>query len=204
MTDQHAYPPPHYAPGWRPPAPPWDGTSIAALVTGALGLGPVAVVLGAVGLRRARRAGRRGRALAGVGLALGVVGILGYALLAGLVWLLLRPLPADVADPRFALATQLAQGNCVASLPPDGDVWVVRVVPCQDGSAAQVVVRADLSDPPDDQRRLDEAAAALCRAEADDVPPGELVVWAPTPGDAAVYCLTLDQTRYSDLSGAQT
>lgn len=50
-----------------------DGISIAALVTGLLGTGPLAVVLGAVGLRRTADGRRGGTAMAWVGLAFGLV-----------------------------------------------------------------------------------------------------------------------------------
>jgi hypothetical protein len=184
--DRYAYPPAYYAPGWQPPAPKWDGPSVAALVTGVVGLGPVPVVLGAVGVARTRRRGTRGRGLAWTGLALGVLAIVGWAALGGLVWLLLRPLPADVDGPRYAVPSQVAEGNCLARLPDDGEVWAVRVVPCADAHAARVVAVATLTDPPSGQRRLDDAAADLCRQQA----PGEsLVVWAPVPGHATVTCL---------------
>lgn len=184
--DRYAYPPAYYAPGWQPPRPRWDGVSIAALATGVAGLGPVPIALGAVGLARTRRRGTRGRGLAWAGVALGIVGLLGYVAIGGLVWLLLRPLPADVAAPRFAVATQLTEGNCVARLPDDGNVLVVRVVPCADDHAAQVALVADLTTPPADRRGLDEAAAGLCRGRVAERP---LVVWAPDPGRTRVTCL---------------
>ena len=197
MSDRLDYPEPHYAPGWQPGpgspagpgAPPWDGVSIAAITTGALGLGPVAVALGGVGLARTRKGVRRGRVLAAIGLGLGVLAFFVYAALGGLVWLLLRPLPADVEDPRFALATQVSEGNCLASVPADGDVWIVRVVPCEDDHDATVVVRADLPNPPGGQTRRDEAAARLCREQAPEVAAGDLVVWSPTGDGATVFCL---------------
>ncbi|QAY64902.1 DUF4190 domain-containing protein [Xylanimonas allomyrinae] len=63
------------APGGNPPARrPTDGWSVASLVTGLLGLGPVAAVLGFVGVRRTRDALRRGRGMAVTGIVLGLVG----------------------------------------------------------------------------------------------------------------------------------
>ena len=187
--DRYEYPAPYYAGGWQvqPPAAPWDGCSIAALVTGIAGLGPVPIVLGAVGATRTARRSRRGRWMAWVGLALGVAATLFWLAAAGVVWLLLRPLPGDVAAPRFAASQQLVVGNCLAALPADGVVWAVRVVPCADSHEAQVVVQQDLTNPPSGQTRLDEAAAQLCAAAPTDG--GRLVVWAPTPGHATVTCL---------------
>lgn len=189
--DRYSYPPPAYAPGWRPPAAAWDAPSIAALVTGLVGLGPVPIALGAVGLARTRRRGTRGRGMAWAGLGLGVLSLLAYAALGGLVWLLLRPLPADVTAPRFALATQVTEGNCLQRLPDDGEVWAVRVVPCADEHAARAAAVGTLADPPSEQRRLDEAAAGLCR-ERVPADAGPLVVWAPVPGGATVTCLVVD------------
>lgn len=202
-ADRYSYPEPHYAPGWRQPAPPaqrWDGVSVAALVTGILGLGPVPVVLGAVGTRRTARRQRRGRAMAWTGLVLGVLSILSWMALGGLAWLLLRPLPADVGAPRYAAAHQLSEGNCLATLPADGTVWVVRVVPCADPHQAQVVVRQDLTDPPAGQTRLDAAATALCAGAPLPADAGGVVVWAPTPGHATVTCLATAQS-VSNLTG---
>ena len=192
--DRYEYPPAYYAPGWQEPAPQaarWDAFSVAALVTGIVGLGPVPVVLGAVGAGRTSGGRRRGRWMAWVGMTLGVLAILGWLAIGGIVWLLLRPLPADVDAPRFAAAQQLTVGNCLESLPDDGTVWVVRVVPCADGHEAQVVVRQNLTNPPDGQTRLDQAAAALCSDQP--LPDGadRLVAWAPTPGHVTVTCLAV-------------
>ncbi len=167
--DRYEYPAPYYAGGWQQPAAPqapWDGVSIAALATGVVGLGPVPIVLGAMGATRTAGRRRRGRWMAWVGLALGVVSTLSWVALVGLAVLLLRPLPADVSAPRFATPQQLVVGNCLQTLPTDGEVWAVRVVPCADS---------------------DESAAQLCAAAPTDG--GRLVVWAPTPGHATVTCL---------------
>ena len=188
--DRYEYPTPYYAGGWQQPAAPqapWDGVSIAALATGVVGLGPVPIVLGAVGATRTARRRRRGGWMAWVGLTLGVVSTLSWVALVGVAALLLRPLPADVSAPRFALSQQLVVGNCLQTLPKDGEVWAVRVVPCADSHEARVVVRQDLTNPPSGQTRLDEAAAQLCAGAPADG--GRLVVWAPTPGHATVTCL---------------
>lgn len=198
--DRYEYPAPYYAGGWQQPAPavPWDGVSIAALVTGVVGLGPVPIALGAAGVARTGH-GRRGRWMAWVGLALGVLTTLFWLAAGGVVWLLLRPLPADVAAPRFATPQQLVVGSCLATLPPDGDVWAVRVVPCSDSHAATVVARQDLANPPAGQTRLDEAAAQACAAHAPTT--GRLVVWAPTPGHATVTCLVTTPAPAAAPSG---
>ncbi|WP_161604968.1 solute carrier organic anion transporter, partial [Cellulomonas massiliensis] len=56
--DLYANPEPYHAPGWQPAAPPLDPVSVASLVTGVLGLGPVALGLGVGGLVRTRPAAR--------------------------------------------------------------------------------------------------------------------------------------------------
>ncbi len=190
--DRYEYPAPYYAGGWPQPPPPqapWDGVSIAALVTGAVGLGPVPIVLGAMGAARTAGRRRRGRWMAWVGLGLGLASTLAWVAVGGVAWLLLRPLPADVGAPRFATPQQLVVGSCLATLPADGDVWAVRVVPCADSHEAKVVVRQELANPPSGQTRLDEAAAALCAARVPATAGGRLVVWAPTPGRSTVTCL---------------
>lgn len=84
----HGHPPPPLPPPGAPPpygvipAGPVDPVSVAALVTAALCCtGPVAIVLGIVGVVRTRGARRRGRWMAVVGL---IGGVLATLVLAGL------------------------------------------------------------------------------------------------------------------------
>lgn len=77
-----------YAPNPYPgpgPADRTDGVSIAALVTGLLGTGVVAIILGVLGLRRTKRDGTKGRGLAIAGLVLGGLGVLGWIVTAVVV-----------------------------------------------------------------------------------------------------------------------
>src|SRR5690606_21450653 len=69
-----------YGPTWGTPVVPNDGMSIAALVVGIVSLascmiflGPVAVGLGIVGMRRTAQNGTRGRGMAVAGLVMGVL-----------------------------------------------------------------------------------------------------------------------------------
>ncbi len=201
MTDRFAYPDPYYAPGWTPPRPRTDGVAVASLVTGVLGLGPVALGLGIAGLRRTRpgRLGGRGFAVAGV--VLGAVGTLAWLAVVALVLTVLaatRQLPADVAEPTDAHAVQLVTGNCLAELPADGRVDRVRVVPCADRHAAQVVTSYDFGDAP--WPGTDAAAqrvAAACDLTDDERAAGaHMVAWAPTRdswarGDRTGLCLVV-------------
>ncbi|MFV0634227.1 DUF4190 domain-containing protein [Demequina sp.] len=80
---QPAYPPPPqagYGYGY-PPVATTDGVSIAALVTSLVGFGPVAVVLGIIGINRTSGGQRKGRGMAIAGLIIGVVGTIVVGLL---------------------------------------------------------------------------------------------------------------------------
>ncbi|WP_402462920.1 DUF4190 domain-containing protein [Isoptericola aurantiacus] len=68
-----------------PQDPGTDGVSIAALVTGILTLGPVALGLGIAGVVRTRRSGRRGTGFAVTGIVLGTLSTLCWAGLIGLI-----------------------------------------------------------------------------------------------------------------------
>lgn len=89
-----AAPPQGYAapPGYvgQPPGAPHqlpstDPVSIVALVAGVLGTGPLAFVLGAIGLRRTVGGVRRGRGMAWAGAILGLLATIGWLLLIAFV-----------------------------------------------------------------------------------------------------------------------
>jgi hypothetical protein len=205
VTGPYGYPEPYYAPGWAPPRPRTDGVAVAALVTGVLGTGPVALALGLVGLRRTRAAApepRRGRGLAVAGVVLGALATLAWVpLIAVLVGSALaqRPLPADVAEPVDAHAVQLVPGSCLADVPADGQVDRVRVVPCADPHAAQVV--SSYAFEPD--AAWPGSAEASARVEAScDLTAAEreqgtrMLAWAPTEaswarGDRTGLCVAV-------------
>lgn len=208
MTGPYGYPEPFYAPGWTPPPPPTDGVSVAALVTGVLGTGPVALVLGLVGLRRTRPAAprpRRGRGLAVAGVVLGAVATLAWVpLIAVLVGSAVasRPLPADVPAPVDAHAVQLVPGSCLAEVPEDGPVDRVRVVPCADPHAAQVL-SSYAFEPGADWPGATEASArvaASCTLTAAERDQGtRMLAWAPTEaswarGDRTGLCVAVPPT----------
>lgn len=89
----YSQPPVYGAPqygGYQQPTPPApvDGVSIAAFATGLLMLGPVAAILGAVGLGRTANGVRSGRWMAWTGLILGVLGTIGWVvIIAVLGWM---------------------------------------------------------------------------------------------------------------------
>lgn len=198
------YPEAYYAPGWGAPPPPrTDPVAVTSLVTGVLGLGPVALVLGLVGLRRTRRGrvpARRGRGLAVAGTVLGVVGtVVGAALVAfvAVTTVTSRPLPPDVTEPVDARAVQLVTGSCLETLPPDGEVDRVRVVPCADPHAAQVLTdyRFDRGARWPGAEEAAAAVAAACTLTPDEVAQGlRVVAWSPTEaswrqGDRTGLCV---------------
>ncbi|WP_156163676.1 DUF4190 domain-containing protein [Demequina subtropica] len=146
------------------PGAPRDGIGIAAFVTGCLGLGPVAIVLGAIGLRRwgAGAASRRSWPLAG--LVLGVVG--------SLLWL---------AGWLIHAGTESSDGTVVAHAQVDaitvGNAVVARFA--EDPAATAVAVELT-----DDAYLVDGVAVA--RTSPD------VVAVTYSGSTAADWCLTFD------------
>ncbi|WP_258724888.1 DUF4190 domain-containing protein [Cellulomonas sp. NS3] len=86
-ADTTAYPPAGYGQpgGYGQPAPATrgtDGMSIAALVTGILGLGFVPVILGILGLKRTKANGTSGRGLSIAGIVLGILSFIAWIVIA--------------------------------------------------------------------------------------------------------------------------
>ncbi|MBO9553463.1 MAG: DUF4190 domain-containing protein [Cellulomonas sp.] len=217
-TDEpEGYPEPYYAPGWEPAPAPVEPTAVASLITGVLLFGPVALALGIVALRRTAARQTRGRGLAVAGVVLGAVGTV--ALAAGIVVAVLtasaqRPLPPDVPHARDAHAAQLVTGNCLESLPTDGAVETVRVVPCAEPHTVQVVTDYEFTSDAvwPGQDAADARVARACVLEDDEVAAGvRAVTWAPTEagwarGDRRGLCLAVlpDDVTGSLLDGSAT
>ncbi|WP_373309971.1 DUF4190 domain-containing protein [Cellulomonas chitinilytica] len=187
------------------------------MVTGVLLLGPVALVLGLVALRRTAAQQTRGRRLAIAGVVLGAVGTV--ALVVGVVVAVLtasaqRSLPPDVPEARDAHAAQLVTGNCLAALPADGTVETVRVVPCAEPHAAQVVTDYEFTSNAvwPGQDAADARVARACVLDDDEAAAGvRTVTWAPTEagwsrGDRRGLCLAVldDDVTGSLLDGSAT
>ena len=192
----------HYAPGWVPPRARLEPTAVWSLVMGLVGLGPAALVLAVVAFRRLASRHTRGRGLAIAGAVLGVLGTVALAVgvsVAVLTMMATRPLPADVPAARDARAQQLVTGNCVLSVPDDGRVDNVRVVPCAEPHEAQVVT--EFSFAPDavwpGQQSADARVARACVLDTDEVAAGvRTVTWSPTErswedGDRVGLCLAV-------------
>jgi hypothetical protein len=84
-TGQPSPPPGYGTPYGAPPPTKTDGVSIAALVTGLLGMALIAVVLGIVGVVRTKRPELTGRGMAIAGIVLGTLGTLAWAAVIGFV-----------------------------------------------------------------------------------------------------------------------
>jgi hypothetical protein len=190
---------------------------VASLVAGVVLLGPVALVVGIVALRRIASRHTRGRGLAIAGVVLGAAGTV--ALVAAVVVAVLtasvqRPLPSDVPEARDVHAAQLVTGNCLADLPAAGSVERVRVVPCAQPHVAQVVTDYEFTANAvwPGQDAADARVARACVLEDDEVAAGvRAVTWAPTEsgwarGDRQGLCLAVldDAVTGSLLDGSAT
>ncbi|WP_235523241.1 DUF4190 domain-containing protein [Cellulomonas sp. Root485] len=192
----------HYAPGWVEPRARLEPTAVWSLVLGILGLGPAALVLAAVAFRRLAARHTRGRGLAIAGAVLGAVGTIALVVgvtIAVLTTLATRPLPADVPAARDARAQQLVTGNCVLSVPDDGPVDTVRVVPCADPHEAQVVTEFTFATDAvwPGQQSADARVARACVLDESEIEAGvRTVTWSPTErswsdGDRVGLCLAV-------------
>lgn len=125
MTDTHAAPAAHVAPRERG----GNGVGIASFVAACLGLGPVAIVLGIVGLARWRsgRASRRSWPLAGL-----VLGVVATLVAAGLAAAAALSVTAPAAVTARAELDVIAIGNAVVDYSvahPNGPAPAVTATP---------------------------------------------------------------------------
>lgn len=172
--------------------PPLDAVSVTSVITGAVGLGPVALGLGIAGLRRTSTRWLRSTKIAGAGIALGVIGTLAWLGL-GLAAALgafggpsLEAQPGDVSAPRAVHASALATGNCVQTLPPQQVVGEVTQVPCATEHLAQVLAVVDLTGEgyPGQAEALALGEQA-CEAVTGAVTDQSLLAWPIVPTEAA-------------------
>ncbi|MFS0705261.1 hypothetical protein AB6N23_12125 [Cellulomonas sp. 179-A 9B4 NHS] len=144
---------------------------------------------------------RRGRVRLVVGVVVTVAAVTGASLVVGrfVEEGRTRPLPPDVTEPVDAYAVQLVTGSCLAGLPADGAVDRVRVVPCAQEHAAQVI--GEYAFAPDAVWPGQDAAharvARSCVLTDEEAQAGvEVVTWAPTregwdDGDRSGLCLAV-------------
>lgn len=117
-----------------------------------------------------------------------VAGVVAVALVVGgvvgvMFWMRTKPI-GDVTSPVTATTRQVATGHCVAELPADGTVGTVRLVPCEEEHAAEVVGVLPLADDswPGEQAVTDEVTQ-WCEMDADQLAGGfRAVVWTPSKG----------------------
>ena len=98
----------------------------------------------------------------------------------------LRPL-GEVTAPTEAGPRQLRPGHCVQTLPADGELSTVAVVPCDQPHEAEVIALHTFDDGPwPGPREVARDAAAGCEMDAAQAALGaEPVVWSPTQGSWA-------------------
>lgn len=106
-----------------------------------------------------------------------------------------RPL-GEVTEPVTASSRRLDVGHCLAELPGDGPVGRVRVVPCTDPHAAEVVDAVELRDGPwPGAQDVQDELTQRCTLSPAEVGAGfQPVVWAPSQagwgqGDRRGLCL---------------
>lgn len=102
----------------------------------------------------------------------------------------------EVDRPTTAHSRQLDVGHCLATLPADGTVDRVDLVPCADPHVAEVVgVHPFRSDEWPGQDAVDDESAAACEMDAAQAAAGfRAVVWSPSQeswaqGDRRGLCL---------------
>lgn len=177
---------PYGPPGWgSEPDAPMDGVSIASLVTAVLCCtGPIAVVLGIIGIVRTKAGQRRGRWMAVVGI---VVGVLATIVVSGAigfgVWF-----SNQVVTPGNA-----ERGQCV-DIQEDGDTVIMLETDCTDDHDAEIVHAAEFDEGTD---RTNDGAltAAICvdklsstdvsALQDAEIEPTDLEVVAPDPENVA-------------------
>ena len=139
-----------------------DSVSVAALVTGIVGLAPVAIALGLLGLVRTKRPGVAGRRYAQTGLVLGIVWavgmvavllfalVVGQSLGGGAAALESAAADASAQDGTSKSGSEVEQGDCLlawdaATVAPDADPDLLAV-DCTVPHQAQAFGEVDLSD----------------------------------------------------------
>ncbi len=132
-----------------------------------------------------------------------VAGVVLLALVAAAVvrvnlWLQTRPVEVAIDAPREVNAQQVDVGHCIGTLPDDGDVGRVRLVPCDTPHDAEVVSAVELTAPWPGQEQVDERVAAACRLSTAEREAGLVpMTWSPTQqswrqGDRVGLCLAVE------------
>lgn len=182
--------------------------AVAGLATAIFGV--PAIILGFMARPRVRGGRRRSPALAWSSIGLGAFFTAAWLLLAitltlnGTVDRLTeRPVAGDVDQTRTVAAANLAEGNCLAHLPPAQEVGEVRLVPCAEPHIAQVLARHTLDGHYPGQGELGANAQARCAEEVEALGQTEeaLTPWHLVPsevgweqGNTQIICLARGAT----------
>lgn len=152
--------------------PKLEPRAVAGLAASVLGL--PGIILGGLALPRVRGGKRRSPNLAWSAIVLGGIFTIGWVLVA--VTLVLNgtydrwteePEAGDVSEPRTIASANLAEGNCIATLPPRGPVGDVRLVPCATAHIAQVITVHDQDGDFPGEEELDATAESTCTADVE-------------------------------------
>jgi Septum formation len=195
--------PPGYYPQPQPAKTNW--WSVASLITGLLGMVPLGVIFGIVGLNRAKY-GQGGRGLAIAGLVVSGLWVMGAA---ALVVFMLTIGKGTVS------ATDVKVGDCLKEIPDNAKVFTVDTVECDQTHAGEVFAVLMMPEGGDfpGQSAIDEYQNKCEPALASYAPSAitddsvQLYVLYPTEetwtqGDRAVTCVaTLDPPRTGSLKG---
>ncbi|QFG25692.1 DUF4190 domain-containing protein [Actinomadura sp. WMMB 499] len=170
------------APGYPPPgpgapgAPPPDGqrrtgaAAIIALVTGLLGLVPVALLFGIGALVFRRRRNRAGKSFAVVGIAASLAwSAAAYLLLpvaAEALFRVERDESGEIRRAETTLFTLLRKGDCFTGYDSTEELRMVKAVPCTEPHTGEVILRTTLPDAPwPGDERVERAARVVCGSE---------------------------------------
>lgn len=166
-------------PRWIPPPAgqaPTSGFAIASLILGLLGVVVLSVIFGIVALRRIKRRGLRGRALAIGGLVASglwtlVIGaVVALAVLTGAE----RTTAGEVTDGGSVSVDDLRVGDCLNDVEETDSTLSVDVLPCGQLHDAEVVSSFDLPDDrfPGQEAIFDEADKRCGAAVSEESVPG--------------------------------
>lgn len=128
------------------PTPPIEPTAVISLATSLIP--PVGFGFGIAALRRIKRNAKRGKRLAGLGIAASILLFLVSSLVVATLALdgtfarmMEEPMVGDYTSETRIAPVNLAQGNCVQTLPVSSQVGEVVALPCNEPHQLQVLDR---------------------------------------------------------------
>src|SRR5699024_4422149 len=109
-----------------------------------------------------------------------------------------QPVAGDAQAPRTIASANLAEGNCILTLPPARAVGDVQVVPCAQEHIAQVISAHRLDGEYPGEEELEEQATQLCTEEVQGLDSTDIPIspWYLIPtgegwqeGNTTILCL---------------